>query len=33
MALKEEIKKGIACDSVNKPDSAVGRAVCGSRRL
>jgi len=23
-----EIKKGIACDSVNKPDSAVGRAVC-----
>ncbi len=26
--LKDEIKKGIACDSVGKPDSAVGRAVC-----
>ena len=28
MNIREEIKKGIACDSVNKPDSAVGRAVC-----
>lgn len=24
----DEIKKGVACDSVGKPDSAVGRAVC-----
>ncbi len=28
MPLKEEIKKGIACDSVGQPDSAIGRAVC-----
>lgn len=28
MALKEELKKGIACDSVGKPDSILGRTVC-----
>ncbi len=28
MPLLPEIKKGIACDSVGKPDSIVGRAVC-----
>ncbi len=28
MSLKEEIKKGVACDSVGKPESIVGRAVC-----
>ncbi|MBI2475251.1 hypothetical protein HYV69_02370 [Candidatus Uhrbacteria bacterium] len=28
MDIHNEIKKGIACDSVNKPHSAVGRAVC-----
>lgn len=28
MALKEEFKKGIACDSVGKPDSILGRTVC-----
>ncbi|MBM5789829.1 hypothetical protein FJZ23_01950 [Candidatus Parcubacteria bacterium] len=28
MPLTDEIKKGIACDSVGKPDSAIGRAVC-----
>ncbi len=28
MALKEEIKKGLACDSVGKPESILGRAVC-----
>lgn len=26
--IKDEIKKGIACDSVGKPDSVLGRAVC-----
>lgn len=25
---KEELKKGIACDSVGKPESVLGRAVC-----
>lgn len=28
MPIREEIKKGMACDSVGKPDSAIGRAVC-----
>lgn len=28
MSLREEIKKGIACDSVGHPDSVLGRAVC-----
>ncbi|MBI4592284.1 hypothetical protein HY733_02440 [Candidatus Uhrbacteria bacterium] len=28
MSLKEEFKKGIACDSVGKPDSVLGRTVC-----
>ena len=28
MPLKEEFKKGIACDSVGKPESVLGRAVC-----
>lgn len=28
MPLKEDIKKGIACDSVGTPDSILGRAVC-----
>ncbi len=28
MALKEEFKKGIACDSVGKPNSVLGRTVC-----
>lgn len=28
MSIRDEIKKGVACDSVGKPDSAVGRAVC-----
>ncbi|MEK7614866.1 MAG: hypothetical protein AAB431_00585 [Patescibacteria group bacterium] len=28
MSLKDEVKKGIACDSAGKPDSALGRAVC-----
>lgn len=26
--LRDEIKKGIACDSVGKPDSVIGQAVC-----
>lgn len=26
--LKEELKKGLACDSVSKPDSILGRTVC-----
>ena len=26
--MKEEIKKGLACDSVHKPESILGRAVC-----
>lgn len=28
MSLPSEIKKGIACDSVGKPESAIGRAIC-----
>ncbi|MBI4435477.1 hypothetical protein HY630_02300 [Candidatus Uhrbacteria bacterium] len=28
MPLTEEFKKGIACDSVGKPESVIGRAVC-----
>jgi hypothetical protein len=28
MSIKEEIKKGVACDSVGKPDSILGRAIC-----
>ncbi len=28
MPLTEEIKKGVACDSVDKPHSILGRAVC-----
>ncbi len=28
MALKEEIKKGIACDSIGDPHSPIGRAAC-----
>src|SRR3989339_42120 len=28
MSLKEELKKGVACDSVGKPHSILGRAVC-----
>lgn len=28
MRFSDEIKKGIACDSIGKPDSAIGRAVC-----
>ncbi|MBI5370080.1 hypothetical protein HZA85_02755 [Candidatus Uhrbacteria bacterium] len=28
MSLYDNIKKGIACDSVGKPDSAIGRAIC-----
>src|SRR3989338_6075561 len=28
MPLSEEIKKGMACDSVGRPESVVGRTVC-----
>jgi hypothetical protein len=28
MLIKDEFKKGIACDSVGKPESVLGRAVC-----
>ncbi len=28
MKLNEELKKGMACDSVGKPDSILGRSVC-----
>jgi len=28
MSLKEEIKQGVACDSVGTPDSILGRTVC-----
>lgn len=28
MSLLSNIKKGIACDSVGKPESAIGRAIC-----
>ena len=28
MSIKKELKKGVACDSVGKPDSILGRAIC-----
>ena len=28
MSFQDQVKQGIACDSVGKPDSAIGRAVC-----
>ena len=28
MSIKDEFKKGMACDSVGKPDSVIGRAIC-----